>query len=90
MALEEESGLKFRLGNLSGSIELLDEAREKRIGGAWVEMFQPSGKFSVGKRAEEVSVDAWWSNEDRYGYLFGCGCGDRPDLRGDVLSGAVL
>ena len=31
MALEEESGHKFRLGNLSGSIALLDEAREKRL-----------------------------------------------------------
>ena len=31
MALEEESGLKFRLGNLRASIALLDEAREKRL-----------------------------------------------------------
>ena len=32
MALEEESGVKFRCGNLRASIELLDEAREKRLG----------------------------------------------------------
>ena len=30
MALEEESGLKFRCGNLRASIALLGEAREKR------------------------------------------------------------
>jgi hypothetical protein len=32
MALEEESGLKFRLGNLRASVALLSEARKKRAG----------------------------------------------------------